>query len=132
MDLTVLQFLAAPFAASLILTGIHAYLGVHVVERGYIVVDLLRADLPRSARLSRCCCRFPALMPRRRLLDQPPRSPCLALLFSTIRDYDSHSRNGHRDLLRDRLGGGHPRDVEASAQNTGRTHPAATSWPVMC
>ena len=28
---TVLQFLAAPFAASLILTGIHAYLGVHVV-----------------------------------------------------------------------------------------------------
>jgi len=28
------EFLAAPFAASLILTGIHTYLGVHVVERG--------------------------------------------------------------------------------------------------
>ena len=29
----VIDFLAAPFVASLILTGIHAYLGVHVVER---------------------------------------------------------------------------------------------------
>jgi hypothetical protein len=27
MELDILQFLAAPFAASLILTGIHAYLG---------------------------------------------------------------------------------------------------------
>ena len=44
MDLTVLQFLAAPFAASLILTGIHAYLGVHVVERGVIFVDLSLAQ----------------------------------------------------------------------------------------
>ena len=44
MDLTVLQFLAAPFAVSLILTGIHAYLGVHVVERGVIFVDLSLAQ----------------------------------------------------------------------------------------
>ena len=28
----ILQFLIWPFVASLILTGIHAYLGVHVVE----------------------------------------------------------------------------------------------------
>src|SRR5260221_11868765 len=40
MDTGMLQFLAAPFVASLILTGIHAYLGVHVVERGVIFVDL--------------------------------------------------------------------------------------------
>jgi len=40
-----LQFLAAPFAASLILTGIHAYLGVHVVERGVIFVDLALAQI---------------------------------------------------------------------------------------
>jgi len=33
MDWTIVSFLAAPFAASLILTGIHAYLGVHVIER---------------------------------------------------------------------------------------------------
>jgi len=39
MDTSILEFLAAPFAASLILTGIHAYLGVHVVERGVIFVD---------------------------------------------------------------------------------------------
>src|SRR5436309_809967 len=45
MDLDVLKFLAAPFAASLILTGIHAYLGVHVVERGVIFVDLSLAQI---------------------------------------------------------------------------------------
>lgn len=45
MDLTILQFLSAPFAASLILTGIHAYLGVHVVERGVIFVDLSLAQI---------------------------------------------------------------------------------------
>jgi zinc/manganese transport system permease protein len=45
MDLVTLGFLAAPFAASLILTGIHAYLGVHVVERGVIFVDLSLAQI---------------------------------------------------------------------------------------
>ncbi len=40
-----LAFLLAPFAASLILTGIHAYLGVHVVERGVIFVDLALAQI---------------------------------------------------------------------------------------
>ena len=45
MDLTLLPFLAAPFVASLILTGIHAYLGVHVVERGVIFVDLSLAQI---------------------------------------------------------------------------------------
>ena len=40
-----LLFLLAPFAASLILTGIHAYLGVHVVERGVIFVDLSLAQI---------------------------------------------------------------------------------------
>ena len=45
MELSVLEFLAAPFAASLILTGIHAYLGVHVVERGVIFVDLSLAQI---------------------------------------------------------------------------------------
>ncbi|HET8645986.1 MAG TPA: metal ABC transporter permease, partial [Vicinamibacteria bacterium] len=45
MDLVILSFLAAPFAASLILTGIHAYLGVHVVERGVIFVDLSLAQI---------------------------------------------------------------------------------------
>ena len=39
------SFLLAPFMASLILTGIHAYLGVHVVERGVIFVDLALAQI---------------------------------------------------------------------------------------
>src|SRR5216684_645814 len=40
-----LEFLILPFIASLILTGIHAYLGVHVVERGVIFVDLALAQI---------------------------------------------------------------------------------------
>jgi len=45
MSRDVLQFLAMPFLAGLILTGIHAYLGVHVVERGVIFVDLSLAQI---------------------------------------------------------------------------------------
>jgi zinc/manganese transport system permease protein len=45
METSMLEFLAPPFAASLILTGIHAYLGVHVVERGVIFVDLSLAQI---------------------------------------------------------------------------------------
>src|SRR5262249_59718465 len=33
------------FVASLMLTGLHAYLGVHVVERGVIFVDLSLAQI---------------------------------------------------------------------------------------
>ncbi len=40
-----LQFLAAPFVASLVLAGIHTYLGLHVVERGVIFVDLALAQI---------------------------------------------------------------------------------------
>jgi zinc/manganese transport system permease protein len=42
---TVLDLLLPAFVASLILTGIHAYLGVHVVERGVIFVDLSLAQI---------------------------------------------------------------------------------------
>lgn len=44
-DAGMLSFLAPCFAASLILAGIHAYLGVHVVERGVIFVDLSLAQI---------------------------------------------------------------------------------------
>src|SRR5882724_12448139 len=44
-DSGMLAFLLPPFVASLILTGIHAYLGVHVVERGVIFVDLSLAQI---------------------------------------------------------------------------------------
>jgi zinc/manganese transport system permease protein len=45
LDASMLAFLLPPFVASLILTGIHAYLGVHVVERGVIFVDLSLAQI---------------------------------------------------------------------------------------
>jgi len=45
LDSGMLQFLAAPFVASLILAGIHTYLGVHVVQRGVIFVDLSLAQI---------------------------------------------------------------------------------------
>src|SRR6201993_904454 len=45
METSMLEFLVAPFVASLILTGIHSYLGVHVVERGVIFVDLSLAQI---------------------------------------------------------------------------------------
>ena len=45
LDASMLQFLAAPFVASLILAGIHTYLGVHVVQRGVIFVDLSLAQI---------------------------------------------------------------------------------------
>lgn len=40
-----LQFLAAPFAMCLILAGIHCYLGLHVLARGVIFVDLSLAQV---------------------------------------------------------------------------------------
>src|SRR2546428_7088415 len=41
----ILPFCHAPLLARPILTGIHAYLGVHVVERGVIFVDLALAQI---------------------------------------------------------------------------------------
>ena len=43
--MTAFEVLFPAFVASLILTGIHAYLGVHVVERGVIFVDLSLAQI---------------------------------------------------------------------------------------
>ena len=45
MDMTILSLLAAPFVASLVIAGIHAYLGLHVVERGVIFVDISLAQI---------------------------------------------------------------------------------------
>jgi zinc/manganese transport system permease protein len=87
MDAATLQFLAPPFVASLILTGIHAYLGVHVVERGVIFVDL---SLAQIAALGAAVA---MLLP---FTSQDPHGPAVywislgftfvgALVFSTIR-----------------------------------------------
>lgn len=87
MDLDIIRFLAAPFAASLILTGIHSYLGVHVVERGVIFVDLSLAQIAALGAT------IALLLP---FTDQDPHGPWVywislaftfvgAAVFSTIR-----------------------------------------------
>lgn len=40
-----IQFLAAPFAMCLLLVGIHCYLGLHVLARGVVFVDLSLAQV---------------------------------------------------------------------------------------
>lgn len=40
-----LQLLMAPFCVCLILTGIHVYLGIHVLSRGVVFVDLALAQI---------------------------------------------------------------------------------------
>jgi zinc/manganese transport system permease protein len=45
VDSTIFQFLLPAIAATLIMAGIHAYLGLHVVERGVIFVDLSLAQI---------------------------------------------------------------------------------------
>jgi zinc/manganese transport system permease protein len=45
MDAVLIEFLAAPAAAAMVVAGIHAYLGLHVVERGVIFVDLSLAQI---------------------------------------------------------------------------------------
>lgn len=41
----IVVFLAAPFVACLVLVGIHAYLGIHVIARGVVFVDLALAQV---------------------------------------------------------------------------------------
>lgn len=43
--MNIFTLMAAPFAACLVLTGIHCYLGLHVVTRGVIFVDLALAQI---------------------------------------------------------------------------------------
>jgi zinc/manganese transport system permease protein len=45
IDPVIIEFLKAPACAALIIGGIHAYLGLHVVERGVIFVDLSLAQI---------------------------------------------------------------------------------------
>src|SRR3990167_117102 len=43
--MSALELLFWPFLCCLVLTGIHAYLGLHVVQRGVIFVDLSLAQI---------------------------------------------------------------------------------------
>ena len=122
----------APFAASLILTGIHAYLGVHVVERGVIFVDLSLAQIAALGATIACCCRSRAAIRtvrrstgsawfhvhrRGRVLDDP--QPARA---------DS-AGGDHRHFVCGGVGGGDSRDeqVDVRRPSTSRTCSSATS-----
>ena len=133
MDLDILQFLAAPFVASLILTGIHAYLGVHVVERGVIFVDLSLAQIAALGST------IAILLP---FTGGDPHGPWVywtslaftfigAAIFSTIRvRARAHPAGGdHRHRLRGGLRGHDPGDEprhlgeRAPQGHAGRQHP---------
>ena len=66
----ILPFLILPFLASLILTGIHSYLGVHVVERGVIFVDLALAQIAVVTRVHYILATHPTLKRKQRQNEQ--------------------------------------------------------------
>ena len=128
-----LTFLLPPLAASLILAGIHAYLGLHVVERGVIFVDLSLAQI--AAFGSAVAILVPAI-------GGDPHSTgaywmSLAFthgrrggLFDGARAARAHSAGSdHRHLLRGGLGGDRRRDEQgdvgdrAPQGHAGRQHP---------
>ena len=45
MELVMIDLIFWPLLASFVLTGIHVYLGLHVVTRGVIFVDLALAQV---------------------------------------------------------------------------------------
>ena len=73
MTLELLGFLYLPLLAGLILTGIHAYLGVHVVERGVIFVDLSLAQIAALGATIAILTPIVAFLLRSRKL-RPPRN----------------------------------------------------------
>jgi len=54
-----IDLMLLPFVACLVLVGIHAYLGIHVVERGVIFVDLALAQIAALGAISGALMGFP-------------------------------------------------------------------------
>ena len=118
MDWTILQFLVPPIVASLIIAGIHAYLGLHVVERGVIFVDLSLAQIASLGAAIAVCASGTAIRTRRAIY-------WMSLAFTLhrrahLRDDQgagcSHPAGGdHRHLLRGRVRGGDPDDEQGDA-----------------
>ena len=120
MNWTIVSFLAAPFAASFILTGILAYLGVHVVERGVIFVDLALAQIAVLGATIALVLQNPASNP-----NTPPRvlgEPRLHVhrrrsLFDRADTQVAHPTGGaHRHLLRRGGRGVHPRHEQGAVR----------------
>ena len=107
------QFLAPAIAASLIIAGIHAYLGLHVVERGVIFVDL---SLAQIASLGAAIGVWQGYDPH------DPAIYWMSLGFTLIGALDLRDGQGargaassgsdHRHFVRGRVGGRHPGDEQ--------------------
>ena len=116
MDWTIFQFLVPAIVASLIIAGIHAYLGLHVVERGVIFVDL---SLAQIASLGAAIAVWQGYDAARAgdLLDEPRLHADRRV---HLRDDQGAGRphpagGDHRHLLRRRVGGGDPDDEQGDA-----------------
>ncbi|HAM36125.1 MAG TPA: metal ABC transporter permease [Elusimicrobia bacterium] len=59
-----ISLMSLPFIACLILVGIHAYLGIHVVERGVIFVDLALAQIAALGAVLAVLMGFPLCSPQ--------------------------------------------------------------------
>src|SRR5512134_2258007 len=92
MDPVLIEFLAAPVVAALVVAGIHAYLGLHVVERGVIFVDLSLAQIASLGAT------IAVIAPA---LGGDPQSPAVywmslaftlvgALIFAMVKGQDAH------------------------------------------
>ena len=86
-----LAFLGRAFAASLIMTGIHAYLGVHVVERGVIFVDL---SLAQIAALGATIALLLTVFERRSARARTSTGSASLFTFIGRRGVSTHSRRG--------------------------------------
>ena len=108
-----LQFLAPAIAASLIIAGIHAYLGLHVVERGVIFVDL---SLAQIASLGAAIAVWQGYDPHDPAIYWMSLGFTLigALIFAMVKGHEAQHPAGsdHRHLVRGGLGGGDPGDEQ--------------------
>ncbi len=117
--MTVFEVLLPAFVAGLIVTGMLAYLGVHVVERGVIFVDLSLAQIaalgttvgyPR--RLRHALGHGPRLLARLRA-DRRRR----LRLFPRASQHPHPPGGDHRDRLRGRCGGAILVDVQGDERD---------------
>ena len=131
MDWTIFQFLRPAIAASLIIAGIHAYLGLHVVERGVIFVDL---SLAQIASLGAAIAVWQGYDPHEPgdLLDEPGFT-----LHRRVHLRDDQGPRGahpagsdHRHLLRRRVGGRDPDDEQGDRRGRAPQGHARRQHPV--
>ena len=100
-----LEVLLPPFVACLVLMGIHVYLGLHVVSRGVIFVDLALAQIAALGATFALPVGLPAEWNGRVSLFFDFYLHCCGRFFRLAAVRTSHpERSDHRYLLRRRLG----------------------------